>query len=821
MRISSRVLSVAIGIAMVSGVALVAAVPAQAISSDAKTSFIARIVGAAQSAQRKFGVPTSVSIAQAIVASDWGTSAVADDANNYFDTRCSAAMTAGQFAKLAEAQVGKPYVLGAEASLANADPAKFDCSELVEWLFGRSGNPITDLAASQYNVTRAVAKGTSPRTGDLVFLRNNPARSNGIGHVAVLTKKLASGDWEIIEARGRAYGVVRSTLSYWKSRSYYAGLRRYAKLVFADGDGVTASAASLYQSGCATISSDRYAKFSSTTNSFYAHAAAVTSDSAYKSARSVISNIPKFVDAVAKVERPKDAADYAATIKSLIDTYHLTDYEVVPFTVVLDSGDKGPKVTALQNLLLARGSSLKPTGTYDSATVSAVKKFQAARKLTVDGEAGPKTLTALFPTLESGATGTSVVALHSLLTGIGLQATGSAFGKETLAAVKDFQVTAGRSGSGVVDATTWAMLYMTPASAPAPTVAGTAKVTETLTANPGKWSPSSIALAHQWYRDGKPVEDATGLSYTLLPADAGARITFSTTGTKPGYTTVMRYSAATSAVAKANLTATPTPKITGTATVGETLAGVAGTWAPAPVELGYQWYRGSTAISGATKASYVLQGADAGETIKLAITGTSPGYETVTRTSAATGAVAKASLSATPTPRITGDTVVGATLTAVPGTWSPEPVELAYQWYRGSTAIPDAKVSTYVLTDADAGDALKVKVTGSRTGYNPVSKTSAPTDAVEQPGVLTTATPRISGTARVGQTLKVAAGDWGPGTVKLTYRWYHASRAISGATGTTYKVRSVDEDHTIWVKVTGSKEGYASVSERSARVMIR
>ncbi|MCC6495437.1 MAG: peptidoglycan-binding protein [Propionibacteriaceae bacterium] len=814
-------LSVAIGIAMVSGTALVAAAPAEAITSSAKTSFISKIVGAAQSAQRKFGVPTSVSIAQAIVASDWGTSAAADDANNYFDTPCSAAMTASQFAKLAEAQVGKPYVLGAEASLANADPAKFDCSELVEWLFGRSGNPITDLAASQYNVTKAVAKGTSPKVGDLVFLRNNPARSNGIGHVAVLTKKLASGDWQIIEARGRAYGVVKTTLSYWKSRSYYAGLRRYAKLVFADGDGVTSSAANLYQSGCTTISSTRYAKFSSITNSFYGHAAAVTSDSAYKTARTVITNIPKFVDAIAKVERPKDAADYAATIKSLIDTYNLTDYEVVPFTIVLDSGDKGPKVTALQNLLLARGSSVKPTGTYDSTTVSAVRKFQSAKKLTVDGEAGPKTLTALFPTLESGATGTNVVALHNLLTGLGFPATGSTFGKETLAAVKDFQVTAGRSGSGVVDATTWSMLYMTPGAAPAPTVAGTAKVTQTLTATPGKWSPTSVSLAHQWYRDGKAIEDATGLSYTLQPADAGARITFSTTGTKAGYTTVMRYSAATAAVAKASLTATPTPKITGTPTVGGTLTAVGGTWAPAPVELAYQWYRGSTQIPGATNAGYVLQGADAGEKIKVAVTGTSPGFETVTRTSAAIGAVAKGSLSATPTPKITGKTVVGETLTAVPGTWSPEPVELAYQWYRGSTAIPDAKDSSYVLTDADADAALKVRVTGTKAGYNPVSKTSAATETVEQPGVLTTATPKISGTARVGKTLKVTAGDWGPGTVKLTYRWYHASRAISGATGTSYKVKSVDKAHTIWVKVTGSKAGYNSASERSSRVMIK
>ena len=53
---------------------------------------------------------------------DWGTSKLADDANNLYNSRCTAILTAAQFAKLAEAQVGKAYVLGAEASLTNSNP---------------------------------------------------------------------------------------------------------------------------------------------------------------------------------------------------------------------------------------------------------------------------------------------------------------------------------------------------------------------------------------------------------------------------------------------------------------------------------------------------------------------------------------------------------------------------------------------------------------------------------------------------------------------------------------------------------------------------
>lgn len=148
-----------------------------------------------------------------------------------------ALMAADSFAALALAQVGKPYVLGAEAQISNANPPRFDCSELAEWLFGRNATPIGDLAAAQYSRTK-VATGT-PRVGDLVFLRNNPARSNGIGHVAVVVsgkggiKHVGAGQYEavgepvIVEARGRAYGVVKTTLSYWKTRRYYTGLRRF------------------------------------------------------------------------------------------------------------------------------------------------------------------------------------------------------------------------------------------------------------------------------------------------------------------------------------------------------------------------------------------------------------------------------------------------------------------------------------------------------------------------------------------------------------------------------------------------------------------
>lgn len=135
--------------------------------------------------------------------------------------------TATQFRATALSLVGLPYILGAEATWPTK-PKALDCSELVEWLFAGNTTPIGDLAASQWDKCITVKPGTE-RVGDLVALANNPARWNRIGHIAVLTARLANGDWEIVEARGRAYGVVRTTLSYWRTRGAYAGVRRYPR----------------------------------------------------------------------------------------------------------------------------------------------------------------------------------------------------------------------------------------------------------------------------------------------------------------------------------------------------------------------------------------------------------------------------------------------------------------------------------------------------------------------------------------------------------------------------------------------------------------
>jgi len=63
-----------------------------------------------------------------------------------------------------------------------------------------------------------------------------------------------------------------------------------------------------------------------------------------------------------------------------------------------------------------------------------------------------------------------------------------------------------------------------------------------------------------------------------------------------------------------------------------------------------------------------------------------------------------------------GTAKVGKTLTAEVSGFTPTPSSYMYQWLRDGNKIPGATKSTYMLREADAGHAIKVKVTALRSG---------------------------------------------------------------------------------------------------------
>ena len=75
---------------------------------------------------------------------------------------------------------------------------------------------------------------------------------------------------------------------------------------------------------------------------------------------------------------------------------------------------------------------------------------------------------------------------------------------------------------------------------------------------------------------------------------------------------------------------TVAPVISGTMVVGQTLTTTNGTWTNSPTSFTYKWYKGITAIVGATSSTYILVQADAGTTtaIKCEVTAINLGGST-------------------------------------------------------------------------------------------------------------------------------------------------------------------------------------------------
>jgi hypothetical protein len=168
----------------------------------------------------------------------------------------------------------------------------------------------------------------------------------------------------------------------------------------------------------------------------------------------------------------------------------------------------------------------------------------------------------------------------------------------------------------------------------------------------------------------------------------------------------------------------------------------------------------------------------------------------------------------TAAPTITGTARVGETLTAQNGTWSNNPTAFQYQWQRCNASgaacanVAGATQKTYLLTPADSGRTMRVRVTGINA-EGAVNARSAPT-AVVTPSAAprNTARPTIAGEPEVGQELTAEDGTWTNTPTSFTYQWQRCDIdaiscvVVAGATGKTYGVRAADVGFRLRVEVT-------------------
>jgi peptidoglycan hydrolase-like protein with peptidoglycan-binding domain len=121
------------------------------------------------------------------------------------------------------------------------------------------------------------------------------------------------------------------------------------------------------------------------------------------------------------------------------------------------SGNRGADVQAIQFLLQHAGQSVDADGVFGATTVTAVKAFQAAKGLGVDGIVGPQTWGALAPTIRSGDSNAAVKALQVELNAkrrLSLPIDG-VFSTAVRDAVVSFQSHAGIGADGIAGPISW------------------------------------------------------------------------------------------------------------------------------------------------------------------------------------------------------------------------------------------------------------------------------------------------------------------------------------------------------------------------------
>lgn len=191
------------------------------------------------------------------------------------------------------------------------------------------------------------------------------------------------------------------------------------------------------------------------------------------------------------------------------------------------------------------------------------------------------------------------------------------------------------------------------------------------------------------------------------------------------------HSAAGPAPAAVAATKIKAPKVSvkGTAVVGKRLSVKSGSWKPKGVKLTYRWLQNGKSIPGATRSTLTLTPKQVGKRISVKVTARTKGAKTVTRTSSRTAKVKRATFKVS-APLLVGNAAVGDSLTVATGSWNPAATKFTYRWTRDNQTIAGARSQTYALQASDIGHRIRAVVTGSRSGYTTITRTTAPSAVV-------------------------------------------------------------------------------------------
>jgi hypothetical protein len=352
-----------------------------------------------------------------------------------------------------------------------------------------------------------------------------------------------------------------------------------------------------------------------------------------------------------------------------------------------------------------------------------------------------------------------------------------------------------------------------PSPIAAPT--GTLQDTETLSIDPGHWTPAAATFTYQWLRCpsgatalGGCVTVGSGPHYTLSGNDVGHAMTVRVTATAAGVSTVAT-STFTSDIAGRALTLTTAPMIQGAVQVAQTVRALPAVWTVPTRSEKYQWRRcdedgaDCVDIPGAGLQTYKIAVADKDHTLMVHETATSPG-RTATADSAASTVADQPLPVAAILPAVSGTAARAANLRATRGNWANDPTHYAYAWMRcdsagdGCAVIPGATRANYALQAADVGSTVTIAVTATNTEGSTVA-VAVPTAVVAAVLPQLATLGPIIGTLQVPKTLQVIRPTWHTTLdTRYAYQWQRCDATgvtcvdIAGARSLSYRLRTTD-----------------------------
>jgi hypothetical protein len=171
-----------------------------------------------------------------------------------------------------------------------------------------------------------------------------------------------------------------------------------------------------------------------------------------------------------------------------------------------------------------------------------------------------------------------------------------------------------------------------PTNTTPPTITGTPRVGETLTAQNGTWTNSPTSFQYQWQRcDGvgascANIAGAVEKTYLARSADLGRTLRVTVLAINADGSRSARSGPTAAVTASPAPQNTAKPTITGDPQVGEELTAVEGTWTNSPTSYAYQWQRCDIdattclAVAGAAGKTYGVRTADIGFRLRVVVT---------------------------------------------------------------------------------------------------------------------------------------------------------------------------------------------------------